>query len=74
MNTAVLAACAGGWRFRVDGQTVVDLLGEGDRVVGSVAVDQVRIGRRVSHMGQPHRLVEIVDAGTTRRLVKGPRG
>ena len=70
MSTAVLVACTGGWRFRLKGSTVVDLLGDSDHIVGSMRVDRVRLGQRVAHMGQPHRLVEIV-TGAASRLAKG---
>lgn len=69
MATVVIGACAGGWRYTIPGLTVVDVLGIDDQVIGTVAVETVRIGRRVLHLGQPHRVVEIRNEGTVRRLI-----
>lgn len=69
MSVVTIGACSGGWRFTIPGQTVVDVLGLDDQVVATVAVETVRVGRRVMHLGQPHRVVEIRDGGMTRRLI-----
>jgi len=68
MSVVVIGSCGGGWRFTINGQTVVDVIGIDDRVLDSVAVENVRIGRRVMHLGQAHRVIEVRNNGTVRRL------
>ena len=69
MSIVTIGACTGGWRYTIPGQTIVDVLGIDDCVIATVPVETVRVGRRVMHLGQPHRVVEIRDNGTIRRLV-----
>ena len=69
MSTVTIGACSGGWRYTIPGQTIVDVLGIDDLVVATVAVETVRVGRRVKHLGEPHRIIEIRDNGTIRRLI-----
>ncbi len=69
MSLVVIGACSGGWRFTIPGQTLVEVLGIDDCVIATVAVETVRVGRRVMHLGQPHRVLEVRDNGTVRRLI-----
>lgn len=69
MSTVTIGACTGGWRYTIPGQTIVDVLGIDDCVIASVPVETVRVGRRVSHLGQPHTVIQIRDGGMVRRLV-----
>ena len=69
MSAVTIGACSGGWRYSIPGQTIVDVLGVDDQVVATLAVETVRVGRRVVHLGQVHRVVEIRDGGMVRRLV-----
>ena len=69
MSTVTIGSTSGGWRFTIPGLTTVEVLGIDDRVVATVAVETVAIGRRVRHLGEPHRVIEIRDNGTVRRLI-----
>ena len=73
MSVVTIGACSGGWRFTIPGQTVVDVIGIDDRVLDSVAVETVRVGRRVMHLGLAHRVLEVRDGGMVRRLVHQSR-
>lgn len=74
MSTVTIGACSGGWRYTISGLTVVDRLGIDDQVIATVPVETVRIGQRVLHLGQPHRVVEIRNEGTVRRLIHRTQG
>lgn len=74
MSAVTIGACSGGWRYATPGQTFVDVLGIDDLVVATVAVETVRVGRRVKHLGEPHRVIEFRENGTIRRLVHQSAG
>ena len=69
MSTVVIGSTSGGWRYTIAGQSVVDVLGVDDQVIATVAVETVRVGRRVMHLGQAHRVIEVRNEGLVRRLV-----
>ena len=74
MSTVVIVAATGGWRFVLPGMTIVDLLGVDDRVISTGSLESVGIGRRVRHLGEAHRVVEVRRDGTVRRLVHQSAG
>ena len=73
MSTVTIGACTGGWRYTIPGQTIVDVIGLDDRVIATISLDRVRIGHRVRHLNEAHRVLEIRDGGVVRRLVHQSR-